>query len=349
MKQYEEIKQDILSNVNTVSTTEGSFADVIVSPTALELEKAYVLLNNLYNNMFLKNLSAKDLEEKASEKGIFRKQGTKAEGKVSINALKNTIVPKDTLVATSTGLNYLTKEELIFTEDTILEVDIVAEDLGEKYNVKANTINNLPISITGVVSITNNAELKGGTDTETDQSLLNRLLESYKTKATSGNKEHYRQWCKEVNGIEDCKVFPLWNGNGTVQVVPITVDRRAPIESKITEIKTYIDSVRPVLGGVLTVTAPTEVLININATLKLALNVDLETVKTEYISKATQYIKESVFKLNVVDYNKLLSIFYTIQGVDSVTNFKINNDTVNVNIGDKEIQVLNTVEITEEV
>ncbi|WP_096636434.1 baseplate J/gp47 family protein [Clostridium cochlearium] len=349
MKQYEEIKNDILNGINTVNTIEGSFTDVIVSPVSLELEKAYVLLNNLYNNMFLKNLSTEDLEEKASEKGIFRKQGTKAEGKVSIQALEGTIIPKDTLVATSTGLNYLTKEELIFTEDTTLEVDIVAENIGNKYNVKSNTINNLPISITGVISINNTEELKGGSNTETDQSLLARLLESYKTKATSGNKEHYRQWCKEVSGIEDAKIFPLWNGKGTVQVIPITTDKRAPIESKIQEIKEYIEAVRPILSGVLTVTAPTEVLININATLKLALNVELEVVKQEYITKATEYIKDSVFKLNVVDYNKLLSIFYTIQGVDSVTEFEVNNATNNINIGDKEIQVLNTVEITEEV
>ncbi|RXI50202.1 hypothetical protein DP124_12085 [Clostridium tetani] len=348
MKQYEEIKNDILDKVNTVSTIEGSFADVVVSPAALELEKAYVLLNNLYNNMFLKNLSTEDLEEKAGEKGIFRKEGTKAQGKVSINALKDTVIEKGTLVSTSTGLNYLTKEELIFTEDATLEVGIIAEDTGEKYNIKTNTITNLPVSITGVVSINNKEDLKGGTDIETDESLLNRLLESYRTKSTSGNKEHYRQWCKEVNGIEDAKVFPLWNGKGTVQVVPITTNKRSPVENKIKEIKEYIDNIKPI-GATVTVTPPIEVFINIKATIKLTLNADLENIKKEYIDKTTEYIKDSVFKLNIVDYNKLLSIFYTIEGVESVIDFKANNAESNIKIADKEIQVLNNIDITGDV
>lgn len=347
IKKYEEIKNDILENIEDISTIEGSFTDVIVSPASLELERAYALLNNVYNNMFLKNLNTEDLEKKCLEKGIVRKGGTKAQGKINIKALKNTVVAKDTLVSTQKGLNYLTTRELDFTEDKAIEVGIIAEKIGNKYNVQANTINNLPVGVNGVISINNKEEIKGGTDTETDESLLNSLLVSYRSKATSGNKEHYRQWCKEVNGIDDAKIFPLWNGNGTVQVIPITTEKRAPIKSKITEIKEHIDTVRPILAGVLTVTAPEEILISINANVKLVLNADLETVKQEYKAKATEYIKDSVFKLNVVDYNKLLSIFYTIQKVEQVTDFKVNGGIKNINIEDKQIQVIKNINISE--
>lgn len=344
MKQYEEIKKDILSRINTLNTNEGSFADVIASPVSLEIEKNYALSNHVYNNIFLKNLTSEDLEEKAGEYGITRRNGTKATGQVSIQALKDTIIPVNTLVATGYGLNYLTTEEIIFAEDASLTVDVIAEDIGTKYNIKSNAISTLPISIIGVLAVTNAAEIKGGTNIETDEELLNILLLRLRTPATSGNTLHYKLWALEVDGIGDAKIFPLWAGNGTVQVIPITTIKRAPTTELINAVVTKIEEERPI-GATVTVTAPTEIAININATITLKLNADIEVIKNTYIDSLTEYITDSVFKSNVVDYNKCLSLFYTIAGVDSVTEFKINNNTINVSIEEKQIQTVGTIEI----
>lgn len=344
MKQYEEIKQDILGRINTVNTNEGSFADVTVSPVSLEIEKNYTLLDHLYGNMFLENLSSEELEKKAEEYGIVRKEGTKTTGQVDIQGLKDTTVPADTLVATGYGLNYLTTEELIFAEDGILTVDIIAEDIGTKYNVAIGAIDNLPISVNGVVSVTNATATTGGTNVETDTELLDRLLLRLRTPATSGNALHYKTWAMEVDGIADAKVFPLWAGNGTVQVVPITVDKRVPDTQLIHNVVTKIEEERPI-GATVTVTAPDEIDINVNATITLKLNADIQKIKQDYIEKLTEYIEDSVFCLDIVDYNKCLSIFYTISGVESVTDFKINDSTNNIAIGEKQIQVVGTVDI----
>lgn len=346
MKQYEEIKKDILNKINTVNTNEGSFADVVISACSLEIEKSYTLLNHLYNNMFLENLSNGDLETKANEYGIIRKEGTKATGKVSIQALKDTILSKDTLVSTGYGLNYLTTEELMFTEDTTLTVDVIAEDVGIKYNVAIGAINNLPISINGVVSINNATETKGGTNVETDTELLNRLLLRLRTPAISGNALHYKLWSLEVDGIGDAKIYPLWNGNGTVQVLPITTAKRSPNEELINAVKLKIEQERPI-GATVTVTAPEEIKIDVSAIVTLKLNADIEKIKKEYKEKLTEYITDSVFKSLIVDYNKCLSIFYTINGVDSVTEFKVNNGITNIEIQEKQIQTIGTIEIIE--
>lgn len=345
IKDYDQIKKDILGKITNISLLEGSFTDSLISATSLELEKLYTELEHVYNNIFLVNLNTEDLEYKCAEKGIERKLGTKSEGIITVTGLPNTIISTGTLMTTDTGLNYLTTEEKTIVENTI-DIKIIAENIGEIYNIKPNTITNLPIQINGIIGITNTNEVKGGTNDETDEELLNRLIESNKAKATSGNIEHYKLWCKEVNGIGDSKVFPLWNGNGTVQVLPVTTDKRAPIESKILEVANYIETKRPV-GATVTVQAPTEVAININATIKTNINANLEDIKTEYTTKATQYIKDSVYKLQTVDYNRLLSIFYTIDGVEQVTDFKLNNGIVNITIGDKEIQTIGTINITE--
>lgn len=346
MKRYEDIKKDILSRITTVNTNEGSFADITISPTALEIEKNYVLLNQIYNNIFLENLSSEDLESKANEYGITRKEGTKSIGKVSIQALKDTVIPKDTLVSTSYGLNYLTIEEITFTSDATLIVDVIAEEVGTKYNVSAGSINNLPISISGVVSVTNAVETKDGTNIETDEELLNRLLIRLRTSATSGNAMHYKMWAMEVEGIGDAKVYPLWNGNGTVQILVITTDKKAPSSELINKVISKIEEERPI-GANVTVTAPTEIDINIDATIKLKLNADLQAITNSYNEDINEYISDSVFKSNIVDYNKCLSLFYNIEGVDSVLDFKINNTTSNITIGEKQIQVVGVIEIEE--
>lgn len=58
-------------------------------------------------------------------------------------------------------------------------------------------------------------------DQETDDELRARYYIKIQTPATSGNAYHYRLWSKEVSGVGDAKVYPLWNGNGTVKVLII--------------------------------------------------------------------------------------------------------------------------------
>ncbi len=37
--------------------------------------------------------------------------------------------------------------------------------------------------------------------------------------AVSANKQHYKQWAEELDGVGRAKVFPLWDGDGTVKIV----------------------------------------------------------------------------------------------------------------------------------
>lgn len=343
---YEAIKNNILSKIQGIDKREGSFVNDMVSPISMELESNYVELGKILLTMFLEDMSSESLEKRAAEYGIYRKNGTYAEGSVTFTGIENTVIPVNTLLSTSTGLNFVTIEEkTITTGTTIIDILVKATDVGTKYNVEPNTINILSVGINGILSVTNNVKLVGGTDIEKDVELLNRVLLRLRTPATSGNKLHYKLWAIEVDGVGDARVFPIWNGNGTVLVMPITTDKKAPDQTIINNVIIKIEEERPI-GAIVTVQAPTEININIAATLEIDINYELQNIINSYTEKVIEYIKDSVFKVNVVDYFKCLSLFYEIPGVKTVTSFKINDNTNNIAIDDKEIQTIGTINIT---
>lgn len=341
---YEEIKLRILSKIHGIDKNEGSFVNDMVSPVSMELESVYVELEKLLSTMFLKDMTKEDLEKRCSEYGIYRKNGTYSEGIASFSGLENTVIPINTLITTTT-LNFVTIEEkTIAIGTTTVDVNVKAVDVGSKYNVEANTINTLSVGINGIISVTNKEATVGGTDVETDEELLSRLFLRLRTPATSGNKEHYKLWTMEIDGVGGAKIFPIWNGNGTVQIVPITTDKRCPNQTIINEIIAKIEEKRPI-GATVTVSPPEENNINVTAVIVLNTNADSEAVKKEYEYKFTKYIADSVFKVNVVDYFKCLSLFYEIEGIKTVTSFEINGTTSNIIIPEKEIQVVGTINI----
>lgn len=344
-KTYEAIKNDILSKILGIDTREGSFANDMVSPISAELESSYNELDKLLLKMFLENLSSEDLERRCEEYGLTRKSGTLSEGFATFTGVQGTVIPVNTLISTTTGLNYVTTIEGIVAAGGTVDIKIQSVDVGTKYNILANTINIINVSINGITSVINKESISGGTDIETDEELKNRLLLQLRTPATSGNKEHYKLWSMEVNGIGDARVFPLAGGAGTVLVMPITTDKRAPSETIINNVINKIEEKRPI-GAAVTVQAPTEILINVDATLIIDTNFTLQSIIDAYAYKFNNYIAESAFKINTVDYYKCLSLFYEIEGVKTVTIYKLNNDTKNISIGDKEIQVAGNINIT---
>ncbi len=64
-----------------------------------------------------------------------------------------------------------------------------------------------------------NGPAPAGTDPESDEALYGRIHAHLSRPATSGNAYHYEQWALEVAGVGAARVFPLWNGAGTVKVV----------------------------------------------------------------------------------------------------------------------------------
>lgn len=347
-KKYENIKASILSDISGIDKREGSIVNDMVSPVSLELENVYAQFDKMLGVMFLDSSAGEYIDKRASEYGIKRKNGTYATGKCTFSGSKGTEIPKGSLCATSYGLLFETTEVGVIAEVGIIEIPIKATDIGDSYNVLAKEINTIPVSINGVTAVSNSEKTLGGTDIETDDALVERVLTYLQAPATSGNVYHYKLWTMSVEGVGNAKIFPLDNGNGTVSVMPITSGGRSPDEGIIKKVKDYIEEQRPI-GATVSVIAPTEVLINVSAKIVFDKSTTLSKIKSQYEEELQKYIKNSVFKLSTVDYYKCLSIFYELEGVTQVTEFKLNDGTSNITISEKQIQVAGTVTIEEAV
>lgn len=348
-KTYEAIRSGILDKITSLDKREGSFVSDMISPVSLEMEGIYKQFEKLLGIMFVEDSAGEYIDKRAEEYGLTRKQGTKATGSVLFTGRAGVSVPAGTLVSTITGLLFETVEEVsIPSAETTAEAAIQASEAGSVYNVLKGEVCRLPVSVSGISGVTNTEKTLGGSDDETDRELIERLLFLLRSPATSGNIYHYKIWATAVDGVGDAKIFPLDNGPGTVTVLPITSDGRSPDKKIIDDVTAYIEENRPI-GATVTVSAPSEVMIQISATIVLDGGVSLADVTAQYKAATEKYIKDSVFKLNVVDYYKCLSIAYEIPGVSQVVSFTVNGGTENITIGAKEIQVLGTVTLTEAV
>lgn len=345
-KTYENIKEGMLKKITLTDKREGSFANDMVSAVAYEIEGAYNRFDKQLGVMFVDDSAGNYIDKRGEEYGIIRKEGTYANGECTFMGNKGAKVSVGDLCGTSSGLLFGATQEKTIDESGTVVVPVSAVEIGDKYNVLPEEINTLPASINGITAVNNAEKVLGGTERETDDALAERIIARMQTPATSGNAYHYRIWAMDVDGVGDAKVFPLDNGAGTVTVMPITAEKRSPGEGIIAEVSSYIEQMRPI-GATLSVVAPTEVMVNVAASLSISTATMAAKVKEEYEILLEEYIKNSVFRLSVVDYYKCLSMFYEINGVLTVQTFTINGGTTSIPIGAKEIQVAGAVEVQE--
>ncbi|MFV0517822.1 MAG: baseplate J/gp47 family protein [Aminipila sp.] len=321
--------------------SEGSFFFDAISPVAIELEKSYENQNIVLSHAFAGTATGEYLERKCSEMGIKRKKATKATGIVSITGAKGANIGKGIYVSTELT-NFITTESAVIGESGTADISVECTEAGTLGNVAANTIKFFPMTIEGLNTVCNSQAFTNGYDDESDDSLRDRYYNKTATPATSGNAAHYEQWAKSINGVGNAKVFPTWNGAGTVRVVICSSNKRAADQKLINETKEYIEKERPI-GANVTVESVTEKQIDITANLVLSNGAEKEKAVREFNKKVEEYLKELALVSNYVSYAKIGSILYDLESVADYSELKINQQTKNIPLSDVEIPVVGTV------
>ena len=149
-------------------------------------------------------------------------------------------------------------------------------------------------------------------------------------------------WCE---GIGKAKVYPLWNGNGTVKVM-VTGNNNRPVGQDLLEqCKAYIETQRPI-GATVTVTTPTVLNVDVSIRFNLNPNCTLAEVTQEIKELLKDYIESSE---KAIIYTKIFGYIANLSGVDDITEFKLNNAMANIRIEEDKIPVVNNVKVTGEI
>src|SRR5690606_6581823 len=124
---------------------------------------------------------------------------------------------------------------------------------------------------------------------ETDESLRQRLYDAVNEPAFGGNVADYKNKINAIAGVGATKVYPAWNGGGTVKCTIIASDWSVPSSSLVNEVQTKIDPTlnsgqgigAAPIGHVVTIAGVTNHTVNIETTLTLASGVTLAQVQVE--------------------------------------------------------------------
>ena len=341
-----------------IDDMENGFPWDFTKPTALE--KAEMLEFHLVETLkIMFPMWAYDewLDYHAKGRGITRKPANAASGELLITGIPGTTIPAGfkfaaPATADSPAIEYQTTEKYTIGEDGTVRVQITAVEPGIKGNVPSNTVTLMMTPIKGITSITNEANITGGTEVENDDELRNRIMEIDAASEASfvGSDGDYKRWAEEVPGVGTALVMPEWAGPGTVKVVVIDANGQPANQAIITAVYNYIMSPddrlqrKAPIGATVTVEVPTAKEINYSFTLELKAGENQETVLDRFKAQLRTYYVEAK-KEGVVRYNKISSILTNTDGVKYFTGLTINGGTINIVLEEDEYPV--TAQLTQ--
>ncbi len=359
------VHERMLSNFQDVSTLEGDFIYDATRPTAEQIAELKQL--GLQNNLkiaFPQTSYGEYLEWLGECKGVFKNQPTKSVGMITFTGVQGTIITKRTIVTTiATDEKQSIEFELLETktigENETVNIKAECRIAGTIGNVSKGSISVLLGSISGVKSVTNKEDFRGGTDIEDEEHFRERVLVAEQEDKLSGASSDYIRWAKEVDGVGYAYVVPEWAGAGTVKVLILDKNRKAATQELIDKVQEYIyplnvsegenrDGKAPI-GALVTVVTPDTLLINVKASFIFSNGFSEETVLNNLKSKIDKYL-DKIDLGGTVSYNAIQAIvgsmMLTDEGIEDFSNLTINDVKENIKLQD---QVVGVGEIVNEV
>lgn len=335
---------------DTYEKSEGYMLYDITEGTGLELDEVDSSLTESLKQFDVDNLTGDDLTKYVYQrKGVTRKAAGYAVGIVTVTGTG--VVSTGDLFETENGVQFAALEEVNVVDSGDVPVQAVVG--GNVGMVGIDSITDMPVTIAGISSCTNNAPTEGGYDAEDDDDLRERFYEALRSPSGNGNKSSYKAWAKQVTGVGDAKVFPLGHGIGTVDVVILDADKTPAETSLVNAVQEYIDpnstgigdGVAPI-GATCYVSTATGLNINVSASVTTLTTVDTSAIENEIKKAIVEYLKRIAFASDKVSLAQVGNAILDVEGVVDYENLKLNNVTGNVTVGDRQVAILGNVVIT---
>lgn len=334
-----EIHESLLAYVpDDYDKSIGSFFYDLLRPVAVRLYVLSSEMETLPDAAFALTATGGYLDRKATEQGLERRAAEYAKGTVTITGRAGEVIRAGAKVAADNIL-FAVDETVSIPESGTIDVSVTCITGGAAGNVDAGEISRFPVTLPGVYTVTNTEPFEGGYDAESDDELRDRYFEKVSRPNASGNVNDYIAWAKEISGVGDVRVLPLWNGPGTVKVVITDSNTQPADEELIAEVAAHIEESRPI-GASVTVVSAAQLTINVSAVLTKDSGLD---VQDEVKNSLKEYLSEYALEKEYVSYARIGSLILSIEGVEDYSELKVNNGTANITIPDGSVPVLGSV------
>lgn len=333
-----------------VDTRQGSVYMDAVTGHCFRVAKFYSDLSSVFEMLAIDTCAGDILNEKASEKQIYRKEATPSLYECTFEGVTEIEILGDRFMV---GDFYFV---LIENDDGYY---LQSETAGSFTNFITSGTNVIPVRNTmGLVSATLGKLYIAGTDQETDENLRERYKNSLKFPSENGNKQQYKIWCESYEGIGRAVITPLAYGANTVKALLISADGMAPTEALIGQIQQDIDPNSEGLGEGLSfigckfyAVAATECAIDIAFDAVLTSESIKEVILENAKDKIAEYLKDislhtSDGELISVQYVKVVAMLADTEGIRDFSNLTLNGENGNVYIDIDSVPVLGEVDMS---
>ena len=229
---FELLLQRMLDRVpSDLDKREGSVLYTALAPAAVELQNMYLELDKILNETFASTASRENLIKRAEERGLSPQSATPAVWKASLIGAE---VPAGTRFYCG-SLNFTVQQK---AEDG--SYTLQCEQPGTQGNSAAGALT--PVGyVQGLTSASLTELLIPGEDEEDTEAFRQRYLQSFDSNPCAGNTAYYRTFCHNLAGVGGVKVYPVWNGGGTVRLVLLNSEFQKPSDELIQQVQQAID------------------------------------------------------------------------------------------------------------
>lgn len=282
----------VLAQNPNIDTREGSIIYNALAPAAVELQNMYIQLDTILNESFADTQTRDYLIKRCAERGVNVEPATHAirQGEFVPSTLEIEVGARFSLNL----LNYVVTEKI---SNGIYKLQ--CETAGYDGNVESGAL--IPIEyIEGLETATLTEVLVPGEDEEDTEHLRKRYYDSLNSQAFGGNITDYKEKTNSLDGVGGVKVYPVWNGGGTVKLVIINSDFEKPSEVLVSNVQTIIDptqnqgngvGIAPI-GHIVTVLGCNETVVNVATRITFQEGWNWEALKPYAEQAIDDYFKE---------------------------------------------------------
>lgn len=253
MRSIEEIYQSLLADFARragFTPREGCDLPVRLWAAAAQIQALEIQADWVLDQSFPQTAQGVYLDRHGAMRGISRLPAAKAMGtlrfSVEFPPVLDMTIPAQTVCMTEEGVRFQTTRAAVLTAGELwAEAPAEALEGGSAGNAAPGEISILTACPVAVTACTNPAAFSGGSDQEDDETLRERILESYRRLPNGANAAWYQQTAMNYEGVAAARAVGRPRGIGTVDVY-VATENGLPDEELLTGLQAELQEKREI-------------------------------------------------------------------------------------------------------